>query len=101
MNVGGRITSEEKSTISTYIGLIIVTVLGAWAIFFFFLAQEKQEEITGFDPKRRLPSDATLRRRLKPDQYFVAPDGGTATSFRDEFSNHERTCICVGIMSGE
>ena len=101
MNVGGRITSEEKSTLSTYIGLIIVTVLGVWAIYFFFLAQERAKEITGFDPKRPLPSDATLRRRLKSDQYFVVREGGTETAFQNEFWNNERTGIYVDVITGE
>jgi len=99
--IGGRITSEERSTISTYIGLFVVTVLGAWAIYFFFLAQEKQKEVTGFDPKRPLPSDSTLRRRLKPDQYFVVREGGTETPFQNEFWNNERTGIYVDVITGE
>src|SRR5437868_15527045 len=101
MNVGGRITSEEKSTLSTYIGLIIVTVLGVWAIYFFFLAQERAKEITGFDPKRPLPSDTTLRRRLKSDQYFVVREGGTETAFQNEFWNNERIGIYVDVITGE
>src|SRR6266404_9737874 len=99
--IGGRITSEERSTLSTYIGLIVITVLGAWAIYFFFLAQEKQKEVTGFDPKRPLPSDASLRRRLKPDQYFVVREGGTETAFQNEFWNNERTGIYVDVITGE
>jgi methionine-R-sulfoxide reductase len=99
--IGGRITSEERSTLSTYIGLFVVTVLGAWAIYFFFLAQEKQKEVTGFDPKRPLPSDATLKRRLKPDQYFVVREGGTETAFQNEFWNNERTGIYVDVITGE
>ena len=55
---GGRITSEERSTLSTYIGLIVVTVLAVGAIYFFFLAHERIKEVTGFDPNRPVPSDA-------------------------------------------
>ena len=98
---GGRITSEEKSTISTYIGLIVVTVLGAGGIYFFFFAKERTKEVTGFDPNRPLPSDATLRRRLKPDQYFVVREAGTETAFQNEFWNNERTGIYVDVITGE
>jgi methionine-R-sulfoxide reductase len=98
---GSRVTSEETSTLSTYIGLIVVTVLVAWAIYFFFLAQKETKETTGFDPNRALPSDATLKRRLKPDQYFVVREGGTETPFQNEFWNNERSGIYVDVITGE
>jgi peptide methionine sulfoxide reductase msrA/msrB len=98
---GGRITSEERSTLSTYIGVIVATVLAAAGIYFFFLAQEKQKEVTGFDPNRPLQSDATLRRRLKPDQYFVVREGGTETAFQNEFWDNQRTGIYVDVITGE
>jgi len=98
---GGRITSEERSTISMYIGLIVVAVLGAGGIYFFFLARERTKEVTGFDPNRPLPSDATLRRRLKPDQYFVVREAGTETAFQNAFWNNERTGIYVDVITGE
>src|SRR6266404_9481596 len=99
--IGGRITSEEKSTISTYIGVIVATVLVAWGIYFFFLAQERTKEMTGFDPNRPLASDATLRRRLKPEQFLVVREGGTETAFQNEFWNNERTGIYVDVITGE
>jgi methionine-R-sulfoxide reductase len=98
---GSRITSEEKSTISMYIGLIVVAVLGAGGIYFFFLAQERTKEVRGFDPNRPLPSDATLKRRLKPSQYFVVRENGTETAFQNEFWNNERTGIYVDVITGE
>jgi len=98
---GGRITSEERSTISMYIGLIVVAVLGAGGIYFFFLARERTKEVTGFDPNRPLPSDAILRRRLKPDQYFVVREAGTETAFQNAFWNNERTGIYVDVITGE
>jgi len=48
--VGGRITSEERSTLSTYIGLGVVTVLAAWAVYFFLVSHQEKKEVTGFDP---------------------------------------------------
>jgi methionine-R-sulfoxide reductase len=98
---GGRITSEERSTISMYIGLIMVAVLGAGGIYFFFLARERTKEVTGFDPNRPLPSDAILRKRLKPDQYFVVREAGTETAFQNAFWNNERTGIYVDVITGE
>jgi len=98
---GGRITSEERSAISTYIGLTVVTVLGAGAIYFFFLAQQEKKETRGFDPNRPVPSDAVLKHRLKAEEYFVVREGGTQTPFQNEFWNNERTGIYVDVITGE
>jgi len=98
---GGRITSEEKSTLSTYIGLIVVTVLAVGAIYFFFLAHERIKEVTGFDPNRPVPSDAALKHRLKPEEYSVVRENGTETAFQNEFWNNERTGIYVDVITGE
>src|SRR5437763_14571966 len=87
---GGRITSEEKSTLSTYIGLIVVTVLVAAAIYFFFLAEKRTAETTGFDANRPVPSEADLRHRLKPESYAVVREGATETAFQHEFWNNDR-----------
>ena len=84
-----------------YIGLIVVAVLGAGGIYFFFLARERTKEVTGFDPNRPLPSDAILKRRLKPDQYFVVREAGTETAFQNAFWNNERTGIYVDVITGE
>ena len=99
--VGGRVTSEEKSTLSTYIGLIVVTVLVVGAIYFFFLAHARTKEFTGFDPNRPVPSDVALKHRLKPEQYSVVRENGTETAFQNEFWNNERTGIYVDVITGE
>src|SRR5207248_11364080 len=99
--VGGRITSEEKWTLSTYVGLGVVTVLAAGAVYFFLLSHQEKKEVTGFDPNRPVPNDATLKRRLKPDQYFVVRENGTETAFQNEFRNNERVGIYVDIITGE
>jgi methionine-R-sulfoxide reductase len=101
MNAGGRITSEERSAVSTYVGVGIFTLLVAAGIYFFLLAQEKQKEVTGFDPNRPVPSDDTLRRRLKPEQFLVVREGGTETAFQNEFWNNERAGIYVDVITGE
>ena len=99
--VGGRITSEERSTLSTYIGLGVVTVLAAGAVYFFILSHQEKKEVTGFDPNRPVPNDATLRRRLKPEQYSVVRENKDQTAFQNEFWNNERVGIYVDVITGE
>jgi peptide methionine sulfoxide reductase msrA/msrB len=98
---GGRITSEEKSALSTYIGVTIAIVLIAGGLYVFFLAQKEKKETTGFDPNRPVPSDAVLKHRLKAEEYFVVREGGTQTPFQNEFWNNERTGIYVDVITGE
>ena len=99
--VGGRITSEEKSTLSTYIGLGVVTVLAAGAVYFFLLSHQEKKEATGFDPNRPVPNDATLKRRLKPEQYSVVRENRDQTAFQNEFWNNERPGIYADVCTGE
>jgi methionine-R-sulfoxide reductase len=98
---GGRITSEERSTLSMYVGVGLAVVLIAGALYFFFLAQKEIKETTGFDPNRPLPSDAVLKRRLKAEEYFVVREGGTQTPFQNEFWDNERTGLYVDVITGE
>ena len=98
---GGRITSEEKSMISTYIGVSIAVVLGVGAVYFFFLAQKEKRESTGFDPNRPVPTDAVLKNRLKAEEYWVVRQGGTETPFQNEFWNNDRSGIYVDVITGE
>jgi methionine-R-sulfoxide reductase len=98
---GGRITSDEKTTISTYVGVGVLVLLVAGAIYFFIVAQEKTREVTGFDPNRPVPSDAVLRKRLKAEQYHVVREGGTQTGFQNEFWNNERVGIYLDVITGE
>ena len=79
----------------------MVIVLGAAAIYFFFLAQKETKESTGFDPNRPVPSDATLKRRLKAEEYFVVREGGTQMPFQNEFWDNDRTGIYVDVITGE
>ena len=99
--VGGRITSEEKSTLSTYVGLGVVTVLAAGGIYFFLLSHQEKKEVTGFDPNRPVPNDVTLKRRLKPEQYSVVRENKDQTAFQNEFWNNERVGIYVDVITGE
>ena len=101
MNGGGRITSEEKSTVSAYIALVVLVVLAAGAIYFFFLTQKKTSEVTGFDPNRPIPSDAVLKKRLKAEEYWVVREGGTQTPYQNEYWDNWRTGIYVDVITGE
>jgi methionine-R-sulfoxide reductase len=98
---GGRITSEEKSTLSTYVGVGLAVVLIAGALYFFFLAQKEIKETTGFDPNRPVPSDAVLKARLKAEEYLVVREGGTQTPFQNEFWDNARTGLYVDVITGE
>jgi methionine-R-sulfoxide reductase len=98
---GGRITSEERSTLSMYVGVGLAVVLIAGALYFFFLAQKEIKETTGFDPNRPVPSDAVLKRRLKAEEYSVVRGGGTQTPFQNEFWDKEDTGIYVDVITGE
>jgi methionine-R-sulfoxide reductase len=99
--ITSRITSEERSTLSFYIGLGIFVVLAAGAIYLFLLSHEEKKETTTFDPNRPLPDDVTLKRRLKPEQYHVVRENGTETAFQNEFWENERAGIYVDIITGE
>jgi len=98
---GGRITSEEKSTLSMYVGVGIAIVLITGALYFFFLEEKEKKETTGFDPNRAVPSDAVLKSRLKAEEYFVVREGGTQTPFQNQFWNNQRTGIYVDVITGE
>ena len=98
---GGRITSEDKSSLSLYIGVTIAVVLTTGALYFFFLAQKEKKETRGFDPNRPVPSDAVLKHRLKAEEYFVVREGGTQTPFQNEFWNNGRTGIYVDVITGD
>jgi methionine-R-sulfoxide reductase len=98
---GGRITSEEKTSISMYVGVSLAVVLISGALYFFFLAQKEIRETTGFDPNRPVPSDAVLKHRLKAEEYHVVREGGTQTPFQNEFWDNQRTGIYVDVITGE
>jgi peptide methionine sulfoxide reductase msrA/msrB len=99
--ITSRITSEERSTLSSYIGLGIAVVLAAGAIYLFLASHEEKKEITTFDPSRPVPDDVTLRRRLKPEQYRVVRENGTETAFQNEFWDNQRAGIYVDVITGE
>ena len=99
--IASRITSEERSTLSSYIGLGIAVVLAAGAIYLFLASHEEKKQVTTFDPDRPVPDDVTLRRRLKPEQYHVVRENGTETAFQNEFWENQRAGIYVDVITGE
>ena len=98
---GGRITSEEKSAISTYVGAGIAIVLVFVGTYFFFLTQKEKKETTTFDPNRPVPSDAVLKSRLKAEEYEVVRGNGSQTPFQNEFWNNQKTGIYVDVTTLE
>ncbi len=98
---GGRITSEEKSAISTYVGAGIAIVLVFVGTYFFFLTQKEKKETTTFDPNRPVPSDAVLKGRLKAEEYEVVRGNGSQTPFQNEFWNNQKTGIYVDVITLE
>ena len=98
---GGRITSEERSAISTYVGAVVAIVLVFAGVYFFFLTQKEKKETTTFDPNRPVPTDAVLKSRLKAEEYAVVRGNGSQTPFQNEFWNNEKTGIYVDIITLE
>ena len=98
---GGRITSEEKSAISLYVGSSIAVVLAVVGIYFFFLAQKEKKETTTFDPNRSVPSDVVLKSRLKAEEYEVVRGNGAQTPFQNDFWNSEKVGIYVDVITNE
>jgi SelR domain len=98
---GGRITSEERSAISTYVGAGVAVLLAVVGIYFFFLTEKEKKETTTFDPNRPVPSDTVLKSRLKGEEYAVVRGNGSQTPFQNEFWNSEKTGIYADIITGE
>ncbi|MGE5207731.1 MAG: peptide-methionine (R)-S-oxide reductase MsrB [Alphaproteobacteria bacterium] len=98
---GGRITSEERSAISTYVGAVIAIVLVFVGVYVYFLTQKEKKETTTFDPNRPVPSDAVLKHRLKAEEYDVVRGNGSQTPFQNEFWNNEKTGIYVDVITLE
>jgi methionine-R-sulfoxide reductase len=98
---GGRITSDEKSTLSTYIGLGVVVALIVGGVYFFILSQKETTPVIGFDPSRPIPTDSSLKRRLKAEQYHVVRENGTQMPFQNEFWNNERPGLYVDVITNE
>ena len=98
---GGRITSEERSAISAYVGAGVAVLLAVVGIYFFFLTEKEKKETTTFDPNRPVPSDTVLKGRLKAEEYAVVRENGSQTPFQNEFWNNEKVGIYVDVITLE
>lgn len=99
---GGRITSEEKASLTTYIGVGVLILLAAAGVYyFFFLADREVKQVTGFDPNRPIPTDEVLRRRINAEAYGVVREGKTQMPFQNKYWNETRPGIYVDIITGE
>jgi len=96
-----RITGDDTSRVSLCVGLGIAVLLIGVVLYFTLAGHAMSKETTGFDPSRPLPSDATLRSRLKPDQYRITRQNGTETAFQNEYWNNVRPGIYVDVITGE
>jgi methionine-R-sulfoxide reductase len=96
----GRITSDEKSTLSMYIGLIVVTGLAAGGIYLYFLTQETKD-LVGFDPNLPVQSDSVLKRRLKAEEYHVVRENGTQMPYQNKFWANDRAGIYIDVTTNE
>ena len=99
--LGSRVTSEEKATLSTYIGVGLAVVFILGALYFFFFARTKIKEVSGFDPNRPIQSDAALRARLSAEAYHVVRENGTETAFKNKLWNKFEPGIYVDVVTGE
>ena len=98
---GGRITSEERSSLSSYVAIAVAVILTSLAVYFLVLTQKEKRETTGFDPNRPIPSDTVLKQRLKPIEYFVVRENGSETPFQNEYWNNQRAGIYVDVIDGQ
>src|ERR1700719_1255841 len=98
---GSRIQSSDTSRISITIGIIVAVVAIAVILYFVVFARSVKEQMTGFDPKRPIPDDATLHKRLSAEQYHVVRENGTETAFKNKLWDNFRPGIYVDIITRE
>jgi peptide methionine sulfoxide reductase msrA/msrB len=96
---GGRIQSSDTSRVSITIGVMVAVVMTAVILYFVFFAHTVKEQMTGFDPNRPVPDDATLRKRLTAEQFHVVRENGTETAFKNKLWDNYRPGIYVDIIT--
>ena len=102
MNEGGRINSgDDTSRISITIGIIVAVVLIAVVLYITLFAHSIKGQMAGFDPNRPVPDDATLRKRLTPEQYHIVRENGTETAFKNKLWDNFKPGIYVDVITRE
>jgi methionine-R-sulfoxide reductase len=101
MNEGTRIQSGDTSRVSITIGIIVAVIVIAVVVYFVVFAHTVKEAMTGFDPNRPVPDDATLRGRLSTESYRVVRENGTETAFKNKYWDTFRPGIYVDVITGE
>lgn len=96
---GGRITSGDTSRVSITIGVMVALIALGVIGYFVFFAHNVKEQMTGFDPNRPVPDDATLRKRLTAEQYHVVRENGTETAFKNKLWDNFKPGIYVDIIT--
>jgi peptide methionine sulfoxide reductase msrA/msrB len=96
---GSRIQSSDTSRISITIGIIVAVVAIAVILYFVIFARSVKEQMTGFDPNRAVPDDATLRKRLTAEQYHITRENGTETAFKNKLWDNYRPGIYVDVIT--
>ncbi len=98
---GTRISSEEKSSFGTYLGVGALIVFALIGLYFFVFTQKEKAETTGFDPERPVPEEATIERRLGPSAYAVVRGTKGETPFQNKLYEEQRPGLYVDVITGE
>jgi peptide methionine sulfoxide reductase msrA/msrB len=101
MAEGARITGGDTSRISVVIGIIVAVLAAAVVLYFAVFAHSMKEQMTGFDPNRPIPDDATLHKRLTPEQFHIVRENGTETAFKNKLWDKFSPGIYVDIITRE